>query len=696
MSEYGLSRLAALAGIAPGYWDVAGTWHEVSAAGRLEILAAMRLPAATEAEMTESLRRLEQMRFGTVLPGLLTCRTGGDGGVPAVPLWVPAKQAGRAAWTLALEDGGVLHGSADLDSLPTGATETVAGEPVRQVFLPLHAAVPWGYHRLTLEACGTAQATTVAAAPWSSFLPEWVAQDERRWGLAAHVYQLRGARDRGAGTFADLAALGRVAGGLGAAFLALNPLHALFPQWPALISPYFPSSRRFLNPLYVDLDQVSGSGPKPRGTVNATKVDYPKVLARQSKALDKAWLAFKARGGDPAFDAFAQQGGEALARYATFQAIQEVYPDLDWPRWPVGLRHPVTSDVQAFADANQDRIQAIMWQQWLADDHLEAATSACAQAGMDVGLYRDLAVGVSPAGADAWMDQDVLALGARVGAPPDAFTPHGQDWGAPPFDPHRLRQQGYGAFIDILRANMRHAGAIRIDHVMALARLYWVPSEGGPKQGTYVSYPLDDLTALVALESHRNRCMVIGEDLGTVQEGLRERLDVEAILSYRLFMFERWEDGLFKRPDAYPVRSIATATTHDLPTLPGFWRGSDLPVKHRLGFLGDDTEALSRAEADRDRDKAMIHDALRDQALLPADAEDAAAVVTALYAYLARTPSLLLQVSLDDVLGALEQLNLPGTVDTYPNWQHRLPVAVEDLANHPGLAAVIDAINQER
>jgi len=398
-----------------------------------------------------------------------------------------------------------------------------------------------------------------------------------------------------------------------------------------------------------------------------------------------------------AFEEFRSAGGDALDRYCLFEALHEHFDGNPWSAWPAAYRTPSGPAVKAFGAEHAEQIGYHAFLQWVADMQLSSATD-----GGEACLYRDLATGVDPNGADAWADPEAMVLGVTFGAPPDAFNDHGQDWGMPPINPHVMKERAFEPFARLLRANMRHAGALRIDHALGLMRLFWVPDGAKPTDGAYVSYPHDELAGVLALESHRNRCLIVGEDLGTVPDEFRTYMDREKFLSYRVFYFERWPEGLFKRPDAYPDLALATATTHDLPTLAGYWSGDDLILRDRLGLNGG--EDLGAAVNNRAADRSVLIEALRDQGL-PVDglspggtADDGTlnALVTAVQRYLARSNAALMMVNVDDLLTEFEQLNLPGTMEQYPNWRRRLAVTVEDMTADPGVAGILRSVADER
>ena len=474
-----------------------------------------------------------------------------------------------------------------------------------------------GYHRLTLSWDGRSEgeaATHLILAPAQAYLPPGLEGRQRGWGLAAQLYALRSRSNWGIGDFSDLGELLTQAAKSGAAAVGVNPLHALFPDDPARASPYSPSSRLFLNPLYVDVPAVadfaeceparalvaeSGFAEALAQARQVELVDYPAVAALKRRALTLLYRSFRERHlaceGDSraeAFRAFQTQGGQDLRRFAVFETLREHLaadkPKLhSWRSWPAAYRRPDSAAVRRFAADHAEAIEFVEYQQWQADLGLGRAAAAAKTAGMEIGVYRDLAVGFDPDGADAWVDQSCSALDWSVGAPPDAWNMKGQMWGMPPLNPRALRAAGYRPLTQMLRANMRHAGALRIDHALGLRRLFWIPRSGGPKDGAYVYYPVEEMLGVVALESQRNRCLVIGEDLGTVPEGFSEMLQSRGILSYRLLYFMRGPKGAFLPPSAWPRDALAQVSTHDLPTLTGFWRGRDIDTKHELSLFPD-------------------------------------------------------------------------------------------------------------
>jgi 4-alpha-glucanotransferase len=579
-------------GIDAGYWDTTGQWRDV--------------PAASQAALHRALGGDEHEHP----PG-------------GPPLWFV--RAGHAEFLLGpadllLEDGTIR---ADVDALPPD--------------------LPPGYHRLRPHDGGPV--TRLVITPGRCHLPP----DLQTWGWAVQLYAARSQASWGIGDIADLRRLERWAGDLGAGVLAVNPLHAPGPGRHQQSSPYYPSSRCFASPLYLRVEEVPGAAEVGddidrlaslgRALLADRRIDRDRVWALKREALEACFAIFP---GDPRFEAFAAERGDGLRHFATYCALADVHGD-DWARWPLELRHPDRGAAGEAADPERVRFHA--WLQWLLDEQL--ATTA----GFPV--IHDLAVGFDPGGADAWAWQDMLALDARIGAPPDAFNPDGQDWGLPPFVPWKLRAASYEPFIQTLRAAFRRAGGLRIDHVMGLFRQFWLPPGGGP--GGYVRYPAHELLDIVALESQRAGAFVVGEDLGTVEDGVRAELHQRGVLSYRLRWFQP------EPPAAYPHQALAAVTTHDLPTIAGVWEGTD--------------------------DQAAE---LRERV---ADADDVTGAIVGTYRELGESPSRVLLATLEDAFAVAERPNLPGTVQD-SNWSLALPEPIEALDRSPTAAAIAEALRR--
>ena len=402
------------------------------------------------------------------------------------------------------------------------------------------------------------------------------------------------------------------------------------------------------------------------------------------------------------------RGGEDLYHFAVYHALQDFFHRQSdaywgWPAWPEPYRRPDSPEVAAFAGKHPDRVEWHLWLQFLADEQLAVASRRAADRGLPIGLYQDLAVGVDKGGAETWMHRDLYALECRIGCPPDDFNLLGQDWGLPPWIPQKLRAAAYGPYIAMLRANMKYAGALRVDHVMGLMRLYWIPPGKKGDAGAYLSYPFRDLMAILALESQRNRCLIVGEDLGTVPDEVRQALGGIGVLTYRLFYFERQHDGHFMSPPWYPRQALVAASTHDLPTLTGFWKGRDIEVRTDLEQFPND-DVRDNQIASRRLDRVRLLADLAREGLLPdgvsLDPEEVPELtpmlVRAVFRYIARTPAYIALVQAEDIFGQEDQANLPGTVDEHPNWRRRLTVALERWWHDENCRAAGAAMAQER
>lgn len=554
------------------------------------------------------------------------------------------------------------------------------------VFGKWHAAAPETL-RVLLDALsrGHTPPPEHAPAPAEAPVRAWQGDGKRHWLLAVQLYSLRSARNWGIGDFTDLKTLVGIAAAHGAAGIGLNPLHALFPDRPEQASPYAPNSRLFLNPLYIDVAAIPEfSGRTSLAALRKSElVDYSGAAAAKMKALRRAYDAFS-DGGTPArraaFQAFRAAQGEALLRFACFEVLRQRH-DKPWPQWPAPWRTPARADLERFRKDNLAACELQEFIQWTADGQLAECQAAAKARGMSVGLYIDVAVGIDPHGADAWAQQDAVVTAVSVGAPPDEFNPGGQDWGLAPFNPGALAADDFAPMRQLLAAAMRHAGAVRLDHVLGLKRVFMIPHGMKSGDGVYVRFPFEQLLRVAAEESVRFRCSVIGEDLGTVPEGFRETMAKWGLWTYRVMLFEReGGDARFKPPEAYPDGALATFNTHDLPSFRGWCENHDLRVKNGLGIdPGENDDARNWA-----REKLRETLAGRGQGYAP---DDLAAVA----AFLGATPSKLVAIALDDILGSREQINIPGTTNEHPNWRRKLPAEIEALSDHAGFRRVGEA-----
>ncbi|MBZ0271305.1 4-alpha-glucanotransferase [bacterium] len=628
----------------------------------------------------------------------------------------------RIVWRLWEESGALRCGDAAAESHGnSGVRLIVAAQPAS------------GYHRLVIHRDGAAPPpgyfTRLIVVPRRAFEPSAIAKDSRVWGFSTQLYALRSERNWGIGDFSDLARLCEIAGDLGADVVGVSPLHALFPHKPSHASPYSPSSRNFLNTLFIDVESAPGfadsgaaraliSSPRFQRRLSTARrsklVNYERVADLKRAALAAAWDGFRAAHLDTdsplaaEFGAYCEDGGAPLRLFALHEALREAMHGEDsanwgWPAWPNAYLQPFGARINAFLLERRDEIFYHAWLQWVADRQLGEAARRCFERGLGLGLYLDIAVSVAEDGAEAWAHQDAFALGMSVGAPPDDFNRLGQNWGVPPWNPRRLQSARYEPFIRLLRRNMRHAGAIRLDHVMSLMRLFWIPRGAAANEGAYVEYPLADLVGIVALESVRNACLVIGEDLGTVPEEVRTALADAGVLSYRVFWFEREADGAFRAPGALEKNALIAASTHDLPTIAGYLRERDIDWRAKLNLFPQ-ASGEAAARADRREEKRRLVRALHAQRLGEGVTERSAAGKRApaaklsrdIHAYLASGPSKVLAVQWEDVLGVVDQPNLPGTIDEHPNWRARLPIDIEDIPGDSRVARHVAAIRARR
>ncbi len=609
-------------GIDHRYCDAQGRWHDVSA----ETLAALR--TAMGAGEREGRPERES-------DGVMVLREG---------------------------EHATLQGRAEL--------ELEAGE-ILQIDGALPHDLPAGYHWLRSE---DGAARRVIVAPRRCYLPSRL----HTWGWALQLYALRSRQSWGMGDLADLREFAEwSARDLGAGVVMLNPLGAATPGLPQNASPYFPSSRRFRNPLYLRIEEIEGARElgqdlerldKAGRALNEDRIiDRDSIYRLKMAALEMLWARF---GANAEFDDYRAREGDDLRKFARFCVLTEQY-GRGWQRWPQEFRHPAAAGVGRVAAQADDRVRFYMWMQWQLDRQLARASEPLA-------IMQDLPIGVDPDGADAWLWQDILAQNVSVGAPPDEFNTKGQDWGLPPFAPRQLRAAGYEPFIRTIRAGMRHAGGLRIDHVMGLFRLYWIPVGKGPRRGAYVRYNADEMLAIVALESHRARAFVVGEDLGTVEDGVREKLAANGVLSYRLLWFEE------TAPSRFPVQALAAVSTHDLPTIAGVWTGSDVEAQKRIGMQPNEEGQAQWQRKLREMVEDIPHPTVAD-------------VVVRAYESLATAPSRILTASVEDALGVEERPNMPATLnDQWPNWSLALPLGAEEIRENELAVKVARAVSRGR
>ena len=680
MSDAQLEILAGRAGLAVDWIDANGRAQKVSPAVLRSVLTGLGHPAGSAQEIDASLLQLQEAQQNHQLPPLITADVG-------VSLDLSRYFEAGTPCEIKLEDGATLNLNLDADA-------------------KLPGMVPVGYQHVSIQD----QHFTLAVAPARCYSVADAVDDPtpRAWGLSAQLYALRRPGDGGFGDTQALEELARVAGERGAEAIAISPMHAMFSSDTGRYSPYSPSSRLFLNSLYAAPGTILGERAL-RTAIDATGltnqlrtleeqplIDWPVAAQAKQKILRALYDGFS-QGEHPLhedFSSFRHTSGEALENHCRFEALQAERAargeSLDWRQWPEEWRDPRSAALAHFAEENADEIGFHAFCQWLIARCLERAQSAARSSGMGIGLIADLAVGADGGGSQAWSRQDELLASLTVGAPPDILNRSGQGWGISAFSPEGLVRNGFRAFIEMLRANFAHAGGLRIDHVMGLQRLWVIPNDAPPSDGAYLYYPVDDLLRLLALESHRHQAIVLGEDLGTVPDGLREKLSARSILGMRVLLFEQ-DNTHFKSILDWPDNALATTSTHDLPTLNGWWHGHDIDWNARLDLIDSHTEMDWRKHRERERE-GLRHVLNQDPQNFREEHRETDQVLDASVRFLGHTRAPLVLLPLEDALGIEEQANLPGTIDTHPNWRRRLAQQSQALLDEPDAARRLEIL----
>lgn len=695
-------ELSGLLGIEPHYYDNWGHKHVTSLKTKKALLRAMGIE-----DVQDALRQMKLKPWDRLMEPVTVVSEIEQ--PPVIPLYFPLPDGREKdvvlSYSIEDESGNIQEHL--LEGVTPAATRDIEG--VRFVKVEIHNETgrPPGYYSLRVK-CSTpggehTGSMKLIVAPRKCHCPSG-----RTWGISTNLYSLRSRRNWGCGDLSDLRAFVRWTGKeLGGGFVGINPLHAIPNRMPYGISPYSPTSRLFRNFIYLDMQSVlenSGEGrrlledPEFKARLEDLRgrdlIDYENVASLKLDALKTVFEDFKTNHIDKDtseaedFKAYVKSRGKALEDFATFMALEEhlrmenqgLYR---WQDWPEEYQDPEAPAVIEFREDYASNVMFYQFIQWLIKKQLQEVSDLAGD--MPVGLYNDLAVGSSGEGSEAWSFKDVFAFGVTAGAPPDAFNMNGQDWGFPPFIPGALRESGYELIIKTIRHNLQHAGALRIDHALGLFRLFWIPEGMTPHEGTYVRYPYEDLLGIIALESVRNQCVIIAEDLGTIGEEVRDAIYRFGMLSYRLFYFERdWPNRTFLPPEAYPGMALTAVTTHDLPTLNGYWAGRDIEVKEKLNLYPDESAHLNDIET-RNQDKQLMLNALKDflpEGISP-EAEPASTMTPELclsiHKFLAQTSCLMVAVSLDDIMAVKDQQNMPGTIDQHPNWRQKAPVGLVEL-----------------
>ena len=673
-----LAALAQAYGVATDFWDWQGVHTIVSAESITHVLSALGVDVSSPEAIVRSHEEIWLNSWRRTLPPTVVMRAGWT---PWVPVHVPDGRAVRLE--VALEDGGVVPVRQVDNWVPA---REVDGVWTGQATFELPGDLPLGWHILHAFVEGVAEPAlaTVIVTPQRLELPAGL-QHRRMVGLMTQVYQLRSANSYGVGDLADLADLATWgAADLGCDWVLVNPLHAAQAQAPMEASPYLPTTRRFVNPLYIRVEDIPEVAYLPAATRAAIA-----ELSRAGQALntsqtidrDGSWetkrsalhLVFGAglsARRRRTFDAFCEREGQGLVDFATWCALSDVHGE-DWASWPEGLRSPTSEEVATFRDEHPEQVRFFCWLQWILEEQLGATQRMAKEAGMALGVVHDLAVGVHPSGADAWGLGDALARGIDVGAPPDQFNQVGQNWSQPPWRPDRLAELGYTPYRDMLRTVLRDAGGIRVDHIIGLFRLWWIPQGLTPSEGTYVHYDHEALIGILCLEAQRAGAVVVGEDLGVVQPFARDFMRERGILGTSILWFE-WRDGQPLAPEGYRELCLASVTTHDLPPTAGYLELVHVALRKELGLL---TRAVEVEEAEERAAIDKVAAALAARGL-PHDPSNIEEFVAALHSYLALSPARLLGVSVPDLVGDRRAVNQPGTDKEYPNW--RVPLTGPD------------------
>ncbi|RKQ39484.1 4-alpha-glucanotransferase [Enterobacter sp. R1(2018)] len=690
MDSKRLDNAALAAGISPNYINAHGLPQAIPADTKLRLLEAMSRTAIPKKVAVTPVPNVQVFTAGTRMA-------------------LPLEGHGEFSWQLTTEEGKQHHGQA------------AAGKK-----LALPARLPEGYHELTVSQNEHRWQCRVIVAPKRCYEPDALLQGQRLWGACVQLYTLRSAHNWGIGDFGDLQRMLVDVAKRGGSFIGLNPIHALYPANPESASPYSPSSRRWLNVIYIDVNAVddfllsdeaqawwkmSTTQRSLKSVRDAEWVDYATVTALKMVALRMAWKQFSKRTARDeqvqAFRAFVASGGESLYFQAAFDALHASQVKEDelrwgWPVWPEGFRDARNPEVKAFCSEYCDEVDFFLWLQYLAHIQFEGCWQTSQGFKMPIGLYRDLAVGVAEGGSETWSDRELYCLKASVGAPPDILGPLGQNWGLPPMDPHVITARAYQPYIELLRANMTNCGALRIDHVMSMLRLWWIPYGETADKGAYVHYPVDDLLSILALESKRHGCMVIGEDLGTVPVEIVAKLRDSGVYSYKVLYFEHDNEKQFRAPKAWPKQSMAVATTHDLPTLRGYWESGDLTLGKTLGLYPDE-DVLAGLYQDRERAKQGLLNGLHQYGCLPKRAGHKASLMAmtatlnrGMQRYIADSNSALLGLQPEDWLGMAEPVNIPGTSYQYKNWRRKLSTSLEEMFADDGVNKLLKDLDKRR
>lgn len=724
-----LNELSDLCGILPEYWDISGKKHIVSIDTKKAILKTMNIQVESEDKVAKEIYKKKWKSWlNFVEPAYVISVNAQPINIPVcLPLSAKKEAALVISWSIKDEEGGkksFILRSSEFDIVET---QWINGKRYIKINLSFKEHLKIGYYDVDIQCKHTEKIfscqkssikgkSRLIITPDACYIPEYL-QNSRRWGLSINLYAVRSEYNWGIGDFSDLKEIVKWVAGLKGDFIGINPLHAITNTKPFGFSPYLPISRLYKNFIYLDIEKIPELNQlEYRDIVNSRKldelrnsslIDYEKVADVKEQVLRTAFEVFykkhykKNTSKGYEFKKYILDEGEELEHFAIYMVLASKLKKINWQEWQAKYRINSSPAVQSFKKTHRKEILFYQYIQWLIERQLRAVSIEAKKFKMQIGLYHDLAIGSSSGGSDTWNYQEVIANEANAGAPPDDFSPDGQNWGFPPLIPEKLKETGYKLFIQTLRKNMKYGGAIRIDHALGLFRLFWIPYGIKPKDGAYVSYPSEDLCRIIALESVRNKTIVIAEDLGTIGENVRETLKRFKMMSYRLFYFERnYPDPSFLPPDKYPEMAVCALTTHDLPTITGYWKARDLEVKKKIGQFKDENKYKEKI-TERERDRKLIIEALKSKGFISADYADKDIIpemntelCLAIYRYLASTPCKLILVSLDDIIGTVDQQNMPGTIDSYPNWIQKIPLSLKMLISDKRFNDLSDMFRQ--
>lgn len=708
-----INELAELCGIIPEYWDIFGNKHITTIETKKAILKAMKLDIDSDESIKKNIDAKKTYPWNRFIEPIKVISVNEQ---PfKISIYAPVEEGEEGeiyiSWIIRNEEGKKDEFILSQDELMISDQMQIHGKRYIKIDISdkCHRDIGYYYIDITFKTPDVEISSTsrIIITPDCCYIPPEL-EDRKTWGLYINLYSIRSSKNWGIGNLGDLKRIIEWTSELKGGFVGINPLHAIPNKKPFGISPYSPISRLYKNFIYLDIEGIQevkelmaneswiiAHWEEIKNQINELRgkelVDYEKVASIKEKILRQAFALFYEKfilrnDSIEDFRRYILEEGNDLESFATYMALSKEFGE-NWQEWPVEYRMPLSKTVQEFKETHDKEILFYKYIQWLIDEQLKEISELAKNLGMSIGLYHDLAIGSIGGGSDVWMAQDVIAEVIDLGAPPDDFNPMGQNWGFPPLIPERLKESGYEFFIQTVRKNMKHFGALRIDHALGMFRQFWIPKGMPASNGAYVKQPTEDLLRIIALESVRNKTMVVAEDLGTIGENVRETLLKFKMLSYRLLYFERnYPKSSFLPPEKYPEMALCAVTTHDLPTLYGWWIGRDIELKKKFGIFADE-DIYQKYTDDRARDKELLLNALKSQNIIQPSTINyqlsamSQELCLAIYEYLSRTPCKLLSVSLDDAIGSLDQQNMPGIIDSYPSWMQKTLVALEQMTS---------------